>query len=229
MTERVVVITGAVALPRHVVAAIPPDALVIAVDGGLDHARAAGIAPDHLVGDLDSITDAGLAWATEHIEITRHPTDKDQTDTQLALRRAIEHGAEHVTMIGGGDRLDHTLAAIGALAAPHLAVLARLDAWWDGQHLTGLHAPRRVELDAPAGSTVSVVAIGGAPAVVSIAGVKWPLDHHELRVLDGLGVSNEVLGGAAVEAHAGVLAVFDVVDVDPDATTIAHRQEDRPT
>ena len=223
MTKRVVVITGAVALPRRAVAAIPPDALVVAVDGGLDHSLAAGITPDRLVGDLDSITDDGFAWATEHIDVERHPTDKDETDTQLALRRALELGAEHVTVIGGGDRLDHTLAAIGALAAPHLAVLDRLDAWWDGQHVRVLHAPRRVELEAPVGSTVSVVAIGAVPAVVSIAGVKWPLDRHELPALDGLGVSNEVRDRAAVEAHSGVLAVFEVAAEPP---TIPHRQED---
>lgn len=231
MTKRVVVITGAAAVPSRAVAAIPAGALVIAVDGGLDHARAAGIVPDRLVGDLDSITDAGLRWAEAHIDIVRHPADKDETDTQLALRLALEEGAEEVTLIGGGDRLDHTLAAIGALAAPHLAALAGLDAWWDGQHFALLHAPRRLELDAPDGSTISVIAVDGAPAVVSITGVRWPLDHHELSALDGLGVSNEVYDRAAVDAHRGVIAVFDAL---PDTPTvpqrqISHRQEDPAT
>ena len=45
MTETVVVITGAAPLDRRAVAAVPAGAMLIAADGGLDHALAAGLAP----------------------------------------------------------------------------------------------------------------------------------------------------------------------------------------
>ena len=56
----VVVVTGAAPLDRRAVAAVPPRrAASIAADGGLDHARAAGLDPSVLVGDLDSISALG--------------------------------------------------------------------------------------------------------------------------------------------------------------------------
>ena len=69
MNERIVIITGASPLLPDVVARIPADGIVLAADGGLDHALAAGLEPTGLIGDLDSITEAGLAWAARNATI----------------------------------------------------------------------------------------------------------------------------------------------------------------
>jgi thiamine pyrophosphokinase len=58
VTETVVVITGAAPLAARAVAAVPAGAVLIAADGGLDHALAAGLTPSVLIGDLDSIRPA---------------------------------------------------------------------------------------------------------------------------------------------------------------------------
>src|SRR3954454_12520964 len=84
----VVVVTGSAPLHPRALAAVPPGAYVVAADGGFDHARAAGLVPDLLVGDLDSISPAGLAWAVANIQVERHPADKACTDTELALALA---------------------------------------------------------------------------------------------------------------------------------------------
>ncbi len=66
-----------------------PDALVIAADSGYDHAVAAGLHPDVLVGDLDSISRRpGRARGAAGLTIDAHPADKEATDTELALDRA---------------------------------------------------------------------------------------------------------------------------------------------
>src|SRR5215211_721020 len=153
-SSTIVVVTGAAPLDRRAVAAVPRDALVVAADGGLDHARAAGLEPDVLVGDLDSISALGLAWATEHAEVVRHPVDKAATDTELAIAHAATyHPARIVLVAGQGDRLDHAVAALGALGAPSLAGVASLEAWWGSDQLHVLHAPHRVDLDLPPGTT----------------------------------------------------------------------------
>lgn len=214
MNERVVVITGAAPLAPDIVALIPENAVLLAVDGGLDHALAAGLEPSELIGDLDSVTDEGLTWAARNAEITRHPTDKQQTDTELALALAVTMDPAHLTLIGGGDRLDHTIAGIGALGAPALTSIPRLDAWWDGQHVEVIHGPGKATLRLVAGSTMSLLAIHGPCSKVTLTGVRWELDEVDLEPVIGLGVSNEVpdgdeAGDVAVSLSGGILTIFD--------------------
>ncbi len=212
MHEHIVIVTGATPISDSVASRIPPSAIVIGVDGGRDHALAAGLRPSGLVGDLDSVTRDGREWAAANATIARHPTDKDQTDTELALAFAADMQPERLTLIGGGDRLDHTLAAIGSLAALPLTSVPVLDAWWDGQHLDVVHGPGRRSLCLEPGSIVSLLALGRDCRNVTISGVRWPLDDHHLQPLIGLGVSNEVTdpdGDVAVSASTGVLVVFN--------------------
>lgn len=210
MSERIVIISGSLPLPRHVVAAVPEAAIVLAVDGGLDHARAAGFTPSGLIGDLDSVTPEGMEWARAHATISKHPTDKDRTDTELALTFAAAMNPEAVTLIGGGDRLDHTIAALGSLGAIDLTGVPHLDAWWDGQHVDVVHGPGSAKLQLEAGSTLSLLAMHGRCEKVSIRGVRWELDRVTVDPVIGLGVSNEVLDGEVrIELSLGVLTVFD--------------------
>ena len=207
----VVVVTGAEPLHPDAVAAVPAGAIVLAADGGLDHALAAGLRPAGVVGDLDSITPAGLAWATEHATISRHDPAKDATDTELALDMAVDlNPARLIMLAGGGDRLDHTLAALGALGRPGLTSVPVLEAWWGAQRIRVLHGPARAEFAGlPAGSTLSLVAVGGPCEGVTSTGLRWPLTGATLEPLSGLGVSNEVTDGAVNVALAGgVLLVF---------------------
>jgi thiamine pyrophosphokinase len=221
MHERVVIITGAAPLALDIVALIPDDAVLLAVDGGLDHALAAGLEPAGLIGDLDSVTDEGLTWAARNTTITRHPTDKEQTDTELALALAVTMDPEHLTLIGGGDRLDHTVAGIGALGALALTSIPTLDAWWDGQHISVVHGPGKATLRLVPGSTMSLLAMHGPCTKVTLTGTRWELDEIDLDPVVGLGVSNEVPDGdgdtgdsseaaeVEVSLSGGILTIFD--------------------
>ena len=212
MNEHIVIVTGAAPLPEHVVATIGPSAIVLGADGGLDAALAAGLRPSGLIGDLDSVSDAGHDWARANATIARHPTDKAQTDTELALTFAADMAPERLTMIGGGDRLDHTIAAIGALGGRRLTGVPFLDGWWDGQHLDVIHGPGRRELRLEAGSILSLLALGPPCEGLGVTGVRWPLADHRLEPLIGLGVSNEVAdsdGIVHITVSSGVLTVFD--------------------
>jgi thiamine pyrophosphokinase len=219
VNEHIVIITGAAPLDADLVARLrddsPEGTIWVAVDGGLDHALAAGLHPTHLVGDLDSVTDEGLAWAARHAEISRHPADKDQTDTELALALASKFDPERITLVGGGDRLDHTIAGIGALGARTLTSVPVLEGWWDGQHIRVLHGPGSATLQLVAGSTLSLLALHGPCVRVTLSGARWQLDQFALEPLVGMGVSNEVpddgSGSAeiAVTVAGGVLTIFD--------------------
>jgi len=219
VNEHIVIITGASPLDADLVARLRSEATAhtvwMAVDGALDHALAAGLEPKHLVGDLDSVNEASLAWAMRRTQISRHPADKDQTDTELALALASKFGPKRITLVGGGNRLDHSFAAIGALGARGLTSVPTLDGWWDGQHLRVLHGPGSATLRLKSRSTLSLLALHGPCARVTLSGTRWELDQFDLEPLVGMGVSNEVPdapGGSVdvqVSLSGGVLTIFD--------------------
>lgn len=208
--RHVVVVTGSAPLHPVAVAALPDNALILAADGGLDHALAAGLQPAGLVGDLDSVTPEGLAWATEHATIARHDPAKDQTDTELTLAIAVDLNPAVLTLIaGGGDRVDHTLAALGALGHPALTGVPVLEAWWGAQRIRVLHGPGRATFtELPLGTTISLLATHGTCDGVGAAGVRWPLEQFQLEPLVGRGVSNETTAPTVtVSVSTGVLTV----------------------
>jgi thiamine pyrophosphokinase len=212
MNDTVVIVTGASPLDPRAVASVPFGSIVIAADGGLDHAREAGLHPAGLIGDLDSISPEGLAWATEHATIQRHPAGKDLTDTELAVAFAADMHPGRLLLLAGagpGDRLDHQLAAIGALGAPVLTSVPVVEAFWGSQYLRVLHGPGRATLDVDVGQIVSLLALHGTCTGVVVSGTEWELERVELAPLVGLGVSN-VARSARVDlaVSTGVLTVF---------------------
>lgn len=187
----------------------PAQPLVVAADSGLDHARAAGIDPDLLVGDLDSISPAGRAWAEAHCRVQRHDPDKAATDTELAIVAALDGGADELVVIAGdGDRIDHQLATIGAAgraAAAHPATAVR--AWIGTTELRYVTPAAPVALSLPAGTTFSLLAVDGPAGGITIAGARWPLAGATLTALSGLGISNIAVGDPVIVSLLAGIAV----------------------
>lgn len=91
---------------------------IVCADAGMRFCHAAAIMPDLILGDFDSVDEESYEYfqkvCPERME--RFPSHKDETDTELALLRAIEAGADAITMIGAtGTRLDHVMGNIQML------------------------------------------------------------------------------------------------------------------
>ncbi len=209
--RRAAVVTGGEALHPDVLGLLDHADLVVAADSGLDRLWDLGRLPDLVVGDLDSVTPTALATARHHdVPVDAHPTDKDATDTELAILAALERDCASVTVVsGGGDRLDHLLGWLSVLSSPALAHLAHLDAWCGSTHVHVLHGPRTHQWtgDAP-GDVVSLLPWGGDCHGVTTHGLRWSLVDASLSASSSRGVSNEiVLDTATVSLTTGVLAV----------------------
>lgn len=196
--------------------------LVIAVDGGGELCLDAGVTPDLIIGDLDSLkTDVAAHYARKGVEVRRFPARKSRTDLDLALdaARSAHIGCVTVTAAAAG-RLDHTLAVVGSLARN-----ADLRPCIEEPSLRGWILAEggvtTLTLAGP-GSTLSILALLGS-AVVSCEGTMWPLQHHRLDPMSSLGVSN-VIGPheARIEVHEGCLAVLSprVDEVGPAGKTL---------
>ena len=80
---------------------------VIAAAGGYTACRRAGVEPQLLLGDFDSLAEVP---ALPHVE--RVPVEKDDTDMMLAIKRGLERGETLFHLYGGmgGQRTDHNVA-----------------------------------------------------------------------------------------------------------------------
>ncbi len=181
---------------------------VIGVDSGVDHALAAGLVPDVAVGDLDSISAAGLAHVErDGVRIDRHPPAKDATDLELALEVAMEDAPERVIVVGGhpDERIDHWLGTILCLASPRWRS-ARIEAWLGGALVVPVHD--RAELHVDEGAVVSLFAAHGDAVVAATDGLAWPLLDDVLHAGSSRGVSNVATGErVAVEVRSGIVLV----------------------
>ena len=206
-----VVIIGGAPILAEALLGLPTGALYIAADSGLDHALAAGLRPTVLVGDLDSVGAAALAWAHEHnVEILEHSPDKDFTDTELAISVAVLRGATHLTVLsGGGDRLDHSLGALTALGHASLCNLTAIEARWADSLVRVLHGPAQADVRMAVGATFSVLALHGPADGVVVEGARWPLHDAHIDAGSSYGVSNVAVASTiAVGVRSGVLTVI---------------------
>lgn len=80
------------------------DSFIICADGGVKHAQALSLKPDVWIGDGDSLGGED-SFAREMIKL---PTQKDNTDTDLAVELALSRGFRDIVIIGAlGGRRDH--------------------------------------------------------------------------------------------------------------------------
>lgn len=180
---------------------------LIAVDRGLEflyrHKRGCacgGILPDMIVGDFDSIQPEVIDYYKRqtHIPIREFHPVKDASDTEIAVRYAVELGCEELQILGAtGTRLDHVMANIQTLAIPAARGIRAeiVDSHNRIRLLTGETHLRRED---SCGKYFSLFPLGGEVRGLSIAGAKYPLSNHTLLPYDSLCVSNEIEGEEAV-------------------------------
>ena len=89
----------------------------IAADSGAEHALEAGMYIDCLVGDMDSIYPGILEKYEDSIgQLVRFAPEKDDTDTGLAMEKAISLDPDRVVILGAtGTRMDHVFTSILSL------------------------------------------------------------------------------------------------------------------
>ena len=93
------------------------DTFVICADGGGNYLYQKNIVPNLLIGDMDSIDkDALKYFKNNNCEIVLFNPEKDQTDGQLVIDKAMEYNPCEIVVFGGlGGRIDHTLGNIQLL------------------------------------------------------------------------------------------------------------------
>jgi thiamine pyrophosphokinase len=179
--------------------------VIIAVDGGTRHAWEAGVDPERVIGDLDSLTPAEQdRLRSRGTRIVSFPPRKDETDLELALLHAASEGAESIVVLAAlGGRLDQTLANLLLLALPQLEEIdVRV---MEGKQVAFLIRDE-ASIEGQPGDTVSLIPLGGDAVGVTTVGLEWQLNDDTLRFGPARGVSNVLTAEqASVRVRQGLL------------------------
>jgi thiamine pyrophosphokinase len=183
--------------------------LVVAADGGARYALDAGVVPDLVVGDMDSLGEVGRREIEDRgTLLERYPVRKDKMDGHLAVLAARERGASAADLLcAAGGRYSALFAVPHVmLAAERAGLRTTLITGW-GQAFVLEEGDRLISGDPQ--DSVSVFPITGPATGVTLEGFGYPLEDARLEVGDTLGFHNELNGEVGrVSVGGGALLVI---------------------
>lgn len=194
---------------------ITQDDFIICADGGYKFARQEAIIPHLLLGDFDSLKDT----IPSSIETKVYPIEKDDTDTMLCVKYAVEKGFSDICIVGGmGGRLDHTLS--------NLQSMAWAVEFWKINHMKGKKISMRdyqnnvmlvmndsVKISGKPGEKISLLSYSENCINVTTKNLKWELTNAQLTNSFPLGISNEFLTTQCeVSVEKGQLLIIQAKD-----------------
>ncbi|MDR2184718.1 MAG: thiamine diphosphokinase [Treponema sp.] len=180
-------------------------ALTAAADSGLTAAEAAGLRPDWIIGDMDSLDDLRRLERYPPERVIRYPPDKDYTDTELVFRLLRDRGCDEIWLAGGGGgRTDHLFAIYSLFERKHPP-----ERWITGaEDIRLLETPGELSAETPPGSFVSVFPLGAGPWKAESSGLRWSLAGLPWE-RGYFGISNETAGDFfAIRALSGRFMVI---------------------
>lgn len=180
----------------------PPEALVIAADGGYSYCERLGIVPDIIIGDFDS-----LGKIPDGKNVVHLPVEKDDTDTSSAVKMGLNAGCSVFHIYGGtGGRLDHTLANIQIITG--LAQNKKNACLYGKDFIITAVTDSSLHFDKGMHGIVSVFSAGDTAKGVYETGLKYSLTDALLTNTFPVGVSNELIGEEAdISVRAGTLII----------------------
>lgn len=189
--------------------------VIIAADSGMNFLYKNNIMPDVVVGDFDSVDKEALEYfrAFENIEIQMLNPEKDDTDTEYAIRYAISKGADSITLIGAtGTRLDHVMANI-CLLGIGFEENVEIEIIDKNNRIRLMNHSFSIEKNKQFGKYISLIPFEKVVKGVTLKGMKYNLDDYDMGGYNSLGVSNEIVDDVAeISFKEGVMLVIESKD-----------------
>ncbi len=180
---------------------------IICANGGTNHALALGVAPDLIIGDLDSLKPEVLSKLTGKTKLKRFPPIKEKSDLELALDEIVRLKPEELLVLGGlGKRLDHTFANLILMLLPvqNNIRVKLVDEFHDLYVIKD-----QITLEGKKGDCLSLFPLTQRVSGVVTEGLSYPLKKETLHFLSSRGLSNEFSSTIAMVSIAdGYLLVI---------------------
>ncbi|MCC6093921.1 MAG: thiamine diphosphokinase [Eubacterium sp.] len=192
--------------------------IIIAADKGTAFCESHQIRPDYIVGDFDGLTGAAdvlQQYRSAGVPIDTFRPEKDMTDSDIALEKAVATGADAVCFFGAtGTRLDHVFSSIFDLYKLYAQGIEGVII--DGHNRISMPVSRQIVIrrDAQYGKYVSMYPFRGEAHGVTLTGFKYPLEDADIVQGDGgLTTSNEIVAEEGViTCREGILIVMETKD-----------------
>lgn len=185
------------------------DDYIISVNGGTGHALSLGLKPALIVGDLDSISREQKAELSKlGSDLVKHPAEKEKSDLELALDRAIAIQPAEILIIGalGGRRTDHALINLLLLKLP---LDSNIPASIVDENQEIYLVRDRLAIKGTPGDYLSLFPLGDEAAGIFTENLKYPLKDETLHFASTRGLSNELTANTAtVIVRSGLLLLI---------------------
>ena len=191
-----IILNGELKSPEFLKETADKSDFVICADGGYDKAKAAGVIPDVLLGDMDSVENSDFDG-----EKNIYPVEKDETDCEIAINKAFEMGADEIFLTCAfGGRQDHTLANLTTLLKYHNLSIKEMD-------VSVFPCTKELLIDDKKDKTVSIIPFENSS--VSLKGFKYKGEQLSFETGSSYGMSNIVTeNSASIVVHSGKILVF---------------------
>jgi thiamine pyrophosphokinase len=185
------------------------DVTWVGIDKGVIYIQESGLPLSHAFGDFDSISiEEKKALSNTLASLSLYSSEKDKTDTELALEWAVMQKPEIIYLFGAtGGRIDHLLANIQLLVKQ---MSFRNIELIDKQNHITLFTPgtytikKHKEL-----KYISFIPISHEVKGITLQGFKYPLQNRDISIGSTLCVSNElVIERGTFSFHDGILIMI---------------------
>lgn len=182
-----------------------PEDCIICADGGLRNAETLGLSPDLIVGDMDSYNGDLSKFSCKIISFS---SEKDKTDTELALEYANQFSPQEIIIVGAlGKRVDHALGNIYLLLkgfatkTPVIIIdsYQRIDVVWKDLYINSGNP----------GDIISLIPLTSEVCGIITSGLKYSLNDENLYLGQTRGISNEIVNiPSSITIKSGLLLVI---------------------
>ena len=191
--------------------------LLITADKGLAFCEETGVLPTQIVGDFDTLGESLLPkYEALGVPIRKFNPVKDYTDTEIAVRLAMELGANKITILGAseGNRLDHLFGNVLTMMIPQQE---GIDCFMADAHnrIRILTKPLEIRKEEQYGKYISLIPMTTDVHGVTLTGFKYPLWDYRFHIetTGSLGISNELAEEVGrIDFRSGILLMLECMD-----------------
>ncbi|MFJ8063864.1 thiamine diphosphokinase [Psychrobacillus sp. NPDC096426] len=173
------------------------ETVFIGADRGALHLLAKGITPTEIIGDFDSLTKEEFQLVKQRVSnVTVLEVEKDETDTHIALQKAITYKPDEIILTGvTGGRLDHYEAVLHDLCRFQMNQPDILFSIQNNQNIIQFLLPGSHEIERDDYyKYISFFSFGEKVEKISLTGFLYNVSEENMTVGNAKFTSNELKG-----------------------------------